>query len=81
MAINQKELDSLEVGDSITFKALTRYSNAKATRKVTGFGLSDINADLKRTRVWVEVRYAGYGNFAVKPVEVSSILIRIRESK
>lgn len=55
---------NIEVGDRITFKACTRYSNNKVTRKVNGFwGSTDSPT----------VRYEGWSDFAVKPSEIIEV--------
>ena len=57
---------NIEVGDTITFKAVTRYSHEKVSRKVTGV----YDADGK---VSVGVRYQGWSPFFVRPEEVISV--------
>lgn len=54
----------VEVGDVITFKSPTRYSNEKAKRKVVG---------ICSLTGYPEVRYAGWGNFLVKPKEIIKV--------
>ena len=55
---------NIEVGDSITFKACTRHSNNKVTRKVNGFwGSTDSPT----------VRYEGWSDFAVRPSEIMEV--------
>jgi hypothetical protein len=53
----------MRIGDLLTFKALTRYSFRKATRKITGF--DHYGRPL--------VRYAGWTNFIVQPEEIISV--------
>ena len=51
----------MKVGDRITFRAVTRWSNGKAeTRKVNGF--TELG--------WPTVRFGGWGEFVVRPSEV-----------
>lgn len=52
----------MRVGDLLTFKAATRCSYAKATRKITGF--DEYGRPL--------VRYAGWHGFIVQPREIIS---------
>lgn len=65
--INQEQLDTLSVGDYITFKCATRSHCRKATRKVTGFYFGFFK------RIGVEVHYHGWSGFVVKPHEISDI--------
>jgi hypothetical protein len=52
----------LRIGDLLTFKAATRCSYRKATRKITGFDA------LGRPLV----TYAGWSGFIVRPQEILS---------
>lgn len=52
----------MEVGDVLTFKAATRFSYAKASRRITGF--DHLGRPL--------VRYAGWSGFIVQPKEIIS---------
>ena len=56
-------IETINIGDRITFRALTRWSNEKATRVVNGFWLNSSNPT---------VRY-GCGNFVVRLDEIISI--------
>ena len=49
-------MKEIKIGDRITFRALTRWSNEKATRVVNGYWLNSSNPT---------VRYSGCGNFVV----------------
>ena len=51
-----------EIGQTIVFKALTRDSYRKATRKING-----------SRRGSPTVRYNGWDNFAVQPYEIIEI--------
>lgn len=53
----------MQIGDLLTFKAATRYSYRKATRKITGF-MPDGRP---------EVTYAGWQGFIVQPREIISV--------
>lgn len=53
----------MHVGDLLTFKAATRDSYRKATRKITGF--DNYGRPL--------VRYAGWSDFIVQPCEIVSV--------
>lgn len=53
----------MRVGDLLTFKAATRCSYRKATRKITGF-MPDGRP---------EVTYAGWSGFIVQPREIISV--------
>lgn len=53
----------MRVGDLLTFKAATRCSYAKVTRKITGF--DHFGRPL--------VRYAGWRDFIVLPREIISV--------
>jgi len=53
----------MAVGDLLTFKAATRCSYRKATRKITGF--DHYGRPL--------VRYAGWSDFIVQPKEILSV--------
>ena len=61
--IGTDELVDIEIGDTITFRAITRWSGAKATRKVKGFTANG----------QVEVRYGGWGRFVLRNYEILSI--------
>jgi hypothetical protein len=50
----------MKIGDLLTFKAATRYSFRKATRKITGF--DSYGRPL--------VTYAGWSDFIVQPHEI-----------
>lgn len=52
----------MKIGDLLTFKAATRCSYRKATRKITGF--DDRGRPL--------VTYAGWSGFIVQPYEIIS---------
>lgn len=52
----------MQIGDLLTFKAATRYSFAKATRKIKGF--DHLGRPL--------VKYAGWSEFIVRPSEIIS---------
>lgn len=58
-------MDSPKIGDTIIFKACTRYSFKKATRIVNGFMYGNPT-----------VRYAGYSDFMVKPSEIIQIITK-----
>jgi len=53
----------MRVGDLLTFKAVTRCSHKKATRKIVSFDY------LGRP----QVRYAGWSDFIVMPHEIISV--------
>jgi hypothetical protein len=59
------KLKDIRVGDSITFRSLTRYSNEKATRIV-----KEVPPKGKWMHGYVAVRYAGYGDFYVRLSEI-----------
>ena len=59
----------VRIGDRITFRAITKYSNARATRKVNGFWGSP--SAPKPT-----VRYKGWPDF---PVFSSEIIKHIKQ--
>lgn len=61
MSVSRSELLSIEVGDYITFKSMTMYSNTKVKRKV------------RRVSPDIEVYYSGYDNFVVYPSEVMQV--------
>lgn len=52
----------MKIGDLLTFKAATRYSFAKATRKIKGFDAYGRPL----------VKYAGWTEFIVRPDEIIS---------
>jgi len=51
-----------EVGDRITFRAVTRWSDAAATRKVNGF-----------YQGMPTVRFGGHPDFVVRPNEIMAV--------
>lgn len=53
----------MRVGDLLTFKAATRCSYRKATRKIVGFWHNGCPM----------VRYAGWSDFIVQPREIISV--------
>ena len=53
----------MKIGDLLTFKAATRYSFKKATRKIVGFDHHGRPL----------VRYAGWSQFIVRPDEIISV--------
>jgi hypothetical protein len=55
--------DSIKTGDYIKFRAVTRHSNARVWRKVTGFWPNG----------YPTVRYHGTGSFVVQPYEISEV--------
>lgn len=52
----------IKIGDYITFRAATRWSCAKARRKVNGFCLGQPT-----------VRYGGWDRFEVRPDEILKV--------
>ena len=54
-------MDTFKIGQRITFRAFTYYSNEKVTRVITG---------IHDETGWPEVRYQGYSNFLVFPDEI-----------
>lgn len=58
-------INDLEIGGTVTFKAVTRWSNGIVTRKVKGF-----QTDPQGNRTGVYVRYGGWGDFLVRPEEI-----------
>ena len=58
------EIDSLDIGDRIQFRAVTRWSASKVWRKVNGFW----GAENKPT-----VRYSGTPNFIVHHHEIVEV--------
>lgn len=63
--LNAEELAAIKVGDRITFKALTRWSHKKATRKVNGF----LGNEGEPT-----VRYGGCPEFIVHHREIIEVI-------
>lgn len=55
--------DGLHIGDSLTFKAATRYSYKKATRKIVSIDHYGRPC----------VRYGGWSEFIVRPNEILSV--------
>jgi len=53
---------AIKLGDRITFKAVTRWGDSKATRKVNGFHAG-----------CPTVRYGGWGDFVVRHNEISQV--------
>lgn len=63
---SRAHIDSLEVGDDLTFKAACRSGCRKATRKVSGFRRDDLGVIFA-----VNVKsYQGWTDFAVLRREV-----------
>lgn len=58
------EIDSLDIGDRIQFRAVTRWCDSKVWRKVNGFW----GDDDKPT-----VRFGGCGNFIVHHHEIVTV--------
>ena len=63
MKPTNEELKALKVGDRITFKAITRNNNRKATRKIDGFWLTGEPT----------VRFEGAAGFIVHWHEITAI--------
>ena len=61
------------VGDRLTFKAATRWSCAKATRKVNGFYNLYADDGCTIRDKYPTVRYGGWPDFVVRPYEIISI--------
>lgn len=54
----------IQIGDRITFRAVTRYGTPKLTRVVNGFWINGNPT----------VRAHGWPNFVVRPHEITAIL-------
>lgn len=57
-------MHGLKVGDRITFRAVTRWSDRSATRVVNGHTLG---------YGYPTVRFGGYAEFVVRPSEISVV--------
>jgi hypothetical protein len=62
---------TIQIGDRITFRATTRWSDEATTRVVNGFD------PLGRPTV----RYGGYPDFIVRRAEISKVYPKPKESK
>jgi len=75
--MNLEDFKDLEIGDRIEFRSITRHTNRKAIRKITGFPTDYFSIELstgefKHTRSlsYAEVRYEGCPGFLVRRNEI-----------
>jgi hypothetical protein len=70
--MSPEEFAKLELGDKIQFRSVTRFTSAKATRKITGFPkvYNDIDNWGGRSPEYVHVRYEGTPVFYVRRDEI-----------
>ena len=65
VSTQNEEKTMIEIGDRITFRALTVWSDRKVVRKVNGFR----NGDRSRPTV----RFGGYADYTIKDSEISKV--------
>ena len=63
----------IEVGDRITFRAVTRHSDKSVTRIVNGFVTADGSGWLDAEDRLPTVRFEGWANFIVRHHEITEV--------
>ena len=63
----------IEVGDRITFRAVTRHSDKSVSRLVNGFVTKDGTGWIGSDERWPTVRFEGWDKFIVRPWEITDV--------